>query len=245
VKEQKKALPENQTDFNTFPDVVATDDYFFRISGWATVNDRRSSSMRLYVVLKNEQDTIILSSVPSERPDIVAHLKSDNYLLSGFNITYPLCKMKNGTYQIGYLMESSGESLFKLSDRNVTINNVGIGNNAECEQLYSASARDNLSLQDHFVKQVKASLRPNTHVGYVSDSMPPLQYEHRFREFQYSLAPFVATMNDLSRDTLVGFFPATKNIGDSKNPLFAQQEQWVVVRNFGNGIVLLTKNTKN
>jgi hypothetical protein len=241
-RQYKRVLPNNQSYFNTPIGSLEVDDNFLTVTGWTNVENKPSHTLNVFLFLKSETDTIIISSIPSERRDVVDALGSNKYLYSGFNVTYPICKLKSDTYKIGFLIEARDTTLVRLSDRMVTIENKIGRSDTECDSLFQMMSLSYLSKLELYFEIVKKALNLRATIGYVGDKQPEPYDQLTYLEVRYCLAPYLLR-NDFQGDTVLGYFPRTKNPDHVDNPLYLERLHWKY-KDFGNGVLLLLRNSQ-
>jgi hypothetical protein len=233
-----KKLPLEQADFSAYSDTREKNDEYIKIGGWARFSDKKSSSLKMYVVLLNENDTIVITARPKERLDVADFFGTYKVLFSGLEVILPNHKLNRGIYQIGFLGETQNATAFKLSDFSIDLTTPA------STDIPFTNWNDEISISDAYWQQkVKPFLKGRAIVGFVGDSS--LSNELRFREAQYSLTPTIVSLNNIKTDTLIGYFPNTQNIQNPRNPLYHQRDQWNVWEEIGNGISILVKNNSS
>jgi hypothetical protein len=230
-----KKIPIQHAEFSAYSGPGEKNDEYIKIVGWARFSNKKSSLLKMYVVLLSENDTIVITTRPREQLDVANFFGTYRFLFSGFELLLPNHKVNRGVYQIGFLGETSDTTVFKLSDLLIDLTAPA------STDIPITNWRDEISISDAYWQQkVKPHLKSRNLVGYVGDSS--LSNELRFREAQYSLAPTIVSLNNIEIDTLIGFFPNTKNLQNPKNPLYRQRGEWDVLEEIGNGISILVKN---
>ncbi|WP_157887028.1 hypothetical protein [Hymenobacter sp. PAMC 26628] len=103
----------------------------------------------------------------------------------------------------------------------------------------SIEQQDFISINEKKLTSVKYLLPPNSTIGYIQDKGMLLS-QGTVLISQYAMAPHLLQEKPLP-DTVLANFPISGTLQHHDNPLYAERNDWIVLKDFKNGFLLIKR----
>jgi Family of unknown function (DUF6311) len=99
-------------------------DSLFTVAGWAALKNQDAGSNRIHLILKGNQNTLLLEAEPILRPDVTAYFKNKyNLDHSGYTIKIAKRDLPKDKYQFGFIIDDAAnhKQYAMMTDRGIDI----------------------------------------------------------------------------------------------------------------------------